>query len=240
MATTITLPPPTLSSTPELQPEPQQVTKPHIGRPCEFTEAFSSAFCERIAGGEAVKSICSDPDMPSMDTVFKWLARFPVFTECYIRARETRAHSRFESIGQTLDDMRTGKIDAQMARVEVDALKWLCGKELPTRYGDLTRMEHSGPGGAAIPSTLTVEFVRPGESASRRIIDVTPTAEVPALPAPVVIEALPAGAMAPEPHSEREIALMAEIARLKAEGDKLRRKALRRARKAKQGDNPVL
>jgi hypothetical protein len=46
--------------------------------------------------------------------------------------------------------MRDGKIDAQMAKVEIDARKWFAAKFLPKRYGEKITQEISGPDGAPI------------------------------------------------------------------------------------------
>jgi len=53
-----------------------------------------------------------------------------------MRARESRADVRFESIDQIMDDLKAGIIDAQQARVMMDAIKWQCGKEKALVYGD--------------------------------------------------------------------------------------------------------
>jgi hypothetical protein len=60
----------------------------------------------------------------------------------YARAREIRADARFERVDQVIEDMRAGVVDAQQARVEIDAIKWQAAKEAPSRYGD--RLEVAG------------------------------------------------------------------------------------------------
>ncbi len=54
----------------------------------------------------------------------------------YARALEGLASDQIEKLEQTIEDMREGTIDAQMARVEIDARKWFASKFLPRRYGD--------------------------------------------------------------------------------------------------------
>ena len=45
---------------------------------------------------------------------------------------------------KTILDMRKGRIDAQMARVEIDARKWFACKFLPRFYGDKVDVKHEG------------------------------------------------------------------------------------------------
>ena len=62
----------------------------------------------------------------------------------YARALEGLAQDQAEKLEQAIDDMRDGKIDASMARVEIDARKWFASKFLPKRYGDKIDMTTGG------------------------------------------------------------------------------------------------
>lgn len=62
----------------------------------------------------------------------------------YARAYEALALDQIEKVEVAIDDMRKGKIDAQMARVEIDARKWFASKFLPKRYGDKLDMTTNG------------------------------------------------------------------------------------------------
>jgi hypothetical protein len=72
----------------------------------------------------------------------------------YARALEALAQDQVEKAEQVIEDMRNGVIDAQQARVELDARKWFASKFLPKRYGDKLDLEHKGEVG------LTVNVVR--------------------------------------------------------------------------------
>jgi hypothetical protein len=62
----------------------------------------------------------------------------------YARALAALAQDQVEKVEVAIDDMRKGKIDAQMARVEIDARKWFASKFLPKRYGDKLDMTSGG------------------------------------------------------------------------------------------------
>jgi hypothetical protein len=74
--------------------------------------------------------------------------------DSYARALEALAQDQVEKAEQVIEDMRNGVIDAQQARVELDARKWFASKFLPKRYGDKLDLEHKGEVG------LTVNVVR--------------------------------------------------------------------------------
>lgn len=74
--------------------------------------------------------------------------------DSYARALEALAQDQVEKAEQVIEDMRNGVIDAQQARVELDARKWFASKFLPKRYGDKAEVEHSGNVG------LTVNVMR--------------------------------------------------------------------------------
>lgn len=124
-----------------------------MGRPSSFTQEIADEICSQLASGESIRAICDDEEgLPSATTVFRWLAKYPEFREQYMCAREARADARFERIDGVVEDMRTGAIDHNQARVEIDAIKWQAGKESPKRYGD--RLELAGDKDA--PLTITV------------------------------------------------------------------------------------
>lgn len=119
--------------------------KPKAGRPSLFTPVLAERVCELIAEGNSLHSIEQQDGMPSLATIMRWLnkqgAEFDAFRANYARAREARADARFERIDKVVDDMRTGVIDPQQARVEIDAIKWQAGKENSRRYGDAVTLK---------------------------------------------------------------------------------------------------
>lgn len=54
----------------------------------------------------------------------------------YARAFTALAHHQAEQIEKTITDMRNNVVDAQQARVEIDARKWFASRFLPRTYGD--------------------------------------------------------------------------------------------------------
>ncbi len=113
-----------------------------MGRQSTYTPEIAAEICNLISQGKSIRSIGEMEDMPTAAGIFKWLNNFPDFVDQYTRARMTRAHVRFERVDEVLQDLRAGTIDSNMARVEIDTIKWQCGKEAPKKYGD--RLEIAG------------------------------------------------------------------------------------------------
>src|SRR5699024_4603638 len=68
----------------------------------------------------------------------------------YAKALSALAHAQAEALEQAIDDMRSGVIDAQMARVEIDARQWFASKFLPKQYGDRGTTELTGANGGPV------------------------------------------------------------------------------------------
>lgn len=125
----------------------------------QFSEELFDEICERIAEGESLREICTDEDMPSKTTVFKWLSQSQELADQYARAREEQADLIFDEILGIADDARNdwmernGQDDAgyqangehiQRSRLRIDARKWMAGKLRPKVYGDKLDLNHSG------------------------------------------------------------------------------------------------
>jgi len=111
-------------------------------RPLEFSQATADAICEQLADGISLRTICKAAKMPARSTVFKWLANVPEFADQYARAREAQADTMFEDVLDIADTATPEEV--QVARLRVDARKWMAGKLRPKVYGDKLDVAHSG------------------------------------------------------------------------------------------------
>lgn len=121
-----------------------------MARPSKFTPDLGERVCALIASGLSVEKATEQPGMPSDRTFYRWLATqdpegatdrpYEALQRQYLRAREVRADSRFERIDSVIEDMRAKKIDHNVARVQIDAIKWQTGIENAKRYSDKLRL----------------------------------------------------------------------------------------------------
>lgn len=114
------------------------------GRLSAYDPVIADEICTLMSEGNSLNTICKMAEMPPLSCVYRWLATSSVFQENYARANEQRATARFESIDTVLEDMRSGVIDAHQARVQIDAIKWMAGKECARKYGDRVGVDVTG------------------------------------------------------------------------------------------------
>src|SRR6185369_9707606 len=109
-----------------------------IGRPSDFTPEVAEEICDRLGGGESLRTICQDENMPGLRTVMTWLARDKEFQQQYTRARESWADAEFENLMHIADTPIEGEKTKETAdgieimrgdmiehrRLQVDTRKW--------------------------------------------------------------------------------------------------------------------
>lgn len=103
---------------------------------------------ELIEEGMSERSACAEVGINR--ATFRSAALKTTAVDHYARALEALAADQVEKAEQVIEDMRKGIVDAQQARVELDARKWFASKFLPKRYGDKAEVEHSGNVGVTI------------------------------------------------------------------------------------------
>lgn len=138
------------------------------GRPSSYSDAVAQEICERLAAGQSLRQICRDKHLPHRGTVLKWLydKSHPGFHDQYARARERQLEVWADEIMDIVDDgsndwmeIETDKgrikkvLDnehVQRSKLRMEARKWILSKLAPKKYGDLQRLEMSGPDGAPL------------------------------------------------------------------------------------------
>lgn len=95
-------------------------------------------------GGMSERGACAEVNIPR--STFRTTAIRVLSGDQYAGALESLAQDQVEKLESAIEDMRSGRIDHNMARVEIDARKWFASKFLPKRYGDKidVNANHSG------------------------------------------------------------------------------------------------
>lgn len=89
---------------------------------------------ELIESGMSERKACETAEINR--ATFRSAALRAGVADHYARALEALAMDQIEKAELTIEDMRNGTLDAQQARVELDARKWFASKFLPRRFGD--------------------------------------------------------------------------------------------------------
>ncbi len=147
------------------------MSKKKKGRPSIFSDALALTICERLAGGESLRQICEDADMPAKSTVMKWALENKDFSDQYARARALLMEHWSDDLIDIADDgtndyvQRTGddgevishslnNEHIQRSKLRVDTRKWIMSKLAPKRYGDKTTSVVEGPDGGPVQVKL--------------------------------------------------------------------------------------
>lgn len=80
--------------------------------------------------------ICQLDGMPSTSTVQKWYALYPEFHQACRNARDLCADSELERHNMLIDEVISGELEPDKARVVLQALQWRIAMLDKTRYGD--------------------------------------------------------------------------------------------------------
>lgn len=111
-----------------------------------------SAVIEKMAGGMSENAACREVGINR--GTFRSAAIRMEAADTYAEALSLLAQEQAEKLEQAIDDMRSGVIDAQMARVEIDARKWFASKFLPKRYGDKVEVDNKHSGNVGFSLTI--------------------------------------------------------------------------------------
>jgi len=79
---------------------------------------IADAICDRLCLGETLQSVCRDPDMPSIGTVYNWLRAHPEFLEAYRRAKELAFDYIRESAVEAGSRLNSRRSLRRLARIE--------------------------------------------------------------------------------------------------------------------------
>lgn len=117
--------------------------------------------CERIMGGESMRSITKDENLPKFSTFLIWISEDEQKSKQYEMAMKVRSELMFEELLDIADDgtndymqklTDNGFVDVynsehvQRSRLRVDARKWYLSKLNPKKFGDKidANLNHEG------------------------------------------------------------------------------------------------
>lgn len=98
-----------------------------VGRPTLRTPELVAEFCNRIASGRSIMSVCNDNDMPDSGTIYRWRQECSEFNENIALAREERkegTRTKLVELGarvlsdETLDPQRANAAAHAWAKAE--------------------------------------------------------------------------------------------------------------------------
>ncbi len=128
-----------------------------VSRPSKYTPELSEEICNRLAGGESLRSICSSENIPNKSTVLRWLfdGKHEEFCDQYAKAREAQAEHMADELMDIADDGRNDYMEREhglvlnseaiaRSKLRVDTRKWIAARLLAKKYGDKLETTHVG------------------------------------------------------------------------------------------------
>lgn len=108
--------------------------KPHNGggRKSTYDRKWARKFCARVASGETLTAITSDPAMPSMKAVYGWLKRHEEFLDMYLEAKADQ--KRWLEFMVQMIVMEATPATLKQAKEEVARLEGQIGRMTPKTY----------------------------------------------------------------------------------------------------------
>ena len=92
------------------------------GRPSHYSAEIADTICDRLAGGESLRAICTDAGMPDRATVSRWLAHYEEFRDLYGSARECQAESLVDEILKIARDSSGDYVEKRLPDGKVEIL----------------------------------------------------------------------------------------------------------------------
>lgn len=117
------------------------------GRPSKYTDKLAKEICMYISGGIPLQAICRREDMPAISTVLQWVVEDRKdlstelstesvgFSELYTKAREAQGYYDADNIRDVVERALDGEIDASVARVAIDGMKWTAERNAGRSFG---------------------------------------------------------------------------------------------------------
>ena len=113
------------------------------GRPSKYSTDLALEICKYISGGIPLKAVCRRSDMPHVSTVLQWVVEDRKeneqdsfgFSYLYKKARESQGFYDADNIRDTVERALNGEIDASIARVAIDGMKWTAERNAGRTFG---------------------------------------------------------------------------------------------------------
>lgn len=145
-----------------------------VGRPTKYSQELALSICSRIAGGESLRDICSDPNMPNRSSVHLWIIEHKEFSDQYEISCNIRAENMADELFEIADDGQNDFMEKenkdgstyttlnseniQRSRLRTDVRKWYLSKIMPKKYGDKLDLTSAGE---KIENITKINYITP-------------------------------------------------------------------------------
>lgn len=115
------------------------------GRPSEYNFELCKEICDNVANGANIKTVLSSKtEYPDFSTWCRWKRENTELYNLYINAIQDKAESVDEEIDAIMHEARHSGMEASIANVLIQTLKWKAAKYYPKMFGDKTDITTNG------------------------------------------------------------------------------------------------
>jgi len=113
-----------------------------MARPTIYSEELEDRMLEEIASGRSVISLCREEKWtPNADTWYRWMYKIDGLSDRYTRAKAISSEFHADQILAIADEADNQSF--QVARLQIDARKWVASKLVPNKYGEKSQIDHT-------------------------------------------------------------------------------------------------
>jgi hypothetical protein len=113
----------------------KKATAPQGGRPSGYSPALAEEICMRLMAPLSLNKLCQMDDMPSRDTVCRWLIQYPEFRAQYQTATEVRLDLLVDETVDIADAIALDAVDVSSAKLRIDTRWRMAERMAPRKYG---------------------------------------------------------------------------------------------------------
>jgi hypothetical protein len=111
------------------------------GRPTKYSPELAELICVRLMTPLSLNKLCQMDDMPSRDTVCRWLIQYPEFRAQYQTATEVRLDLLVDETVDIADADALEAVDVSHAKLRIDARWRMAERMAPRKYGPKQQMD---------------------------------------------------------------------------------------------------
>lgn len=123
----------------------------------KYSATVARIICAMIADGQSIRTICADPEMPAMGTIFRWVNDHEDFALMYATARDMQADACIEDIIRLEDLVERKAISEKAANVSIRSKQWRAERTAPRKYSITQKMNISGHNDGPIKTEYKAE-----------------------------------------------------------------------------------
>jgi hypothetical protein len=113
----------------------------------KYNDRIVVEVCDMVADGMNIKkALASNEEYPTFTTWCVWKRENEFVSNLYVNSIQDKSESVDDQIDEIMQELKDKLIEASVANVLIQTLKWKASKYYPKMFGDNTRIDHTTDG----------------------------------------------------------------------------------------------